>query len=426
MDKNIISTAEVLCVGTELLLGEVVNTNAAYISKELASLGISVYRESVVGDNPARLAEELRYALSRADLVIMTGGLGPTCDDLTKETAAELFGRKLVMDEYCLGEIRRFFAKMGRVMTENNEKQALVPEGCFVFTNEWGTAPGMAITGKEGSELEGKTAILLPGVPREMRNMFDYRVRPYLRERCPYTMVSRNLHIVGMGESAVETVLRGLMDESENPTLAPYAKDGETRLRITAKAKSREEGLKMCDGLIDVIKATKVGEYIYGIDVDTMENAIIMSLREDGETLAVAESCTGGLISKRITDVPGASDVFLGGAVTYANEAKVKLLGVSEESLEKYGAVSETVAAEMAKGVRAALGADFGISVTGIAGPGGGTEEKPVGTVFVGIDSKYGVKVKRLALSSMRDREYIRTVSATNALSMILELKRGK
>lgn len=426
MDKKMISTAEVLCVGTELLLGEVVNTNAAYISKELAALGISVYRESVVGDNPARLAEELRYALSRADLVIMTGGLGPTCDDLTKETAAELFGLGLVMDEYCLGEIRRFFEKMGRAMTENNEKQALIPEGSFVFTNEWGTAPGMAITGRAGSELEGKTAILLPGVPREMRNMFNYRVRPYLRERCPYTMVSRNLHIIGMGESAVETVLRGLMDESENPTLAPYAKDGETRLRVTAKAESREEGLKMCDELIEAIKTTKVGEYIYGVDVDTMENAVIMSLREDGETLAVAESCTGGLISKRITDISGASDVFLGGAVTYANEAKVKMLGVSEVSLEKYGAVSETVAAEMAKGVRLALGADFGVSVTGIAGPGGGTEEKPVGTVFVGIDSKYGAKVRKLTLSSMRDREYIRNVSATNALSMILELKRGK
>ena len=426
MDKNIISTAEILCVGTELLLGEVVNTNAAYISKELASLGISVYRESVVGDNPKRLEDELRYALKRADLVIMTGGLGPTCDDLTKETAAALFGRQLVMDEYCLGEIRSFFEKMGRVMTKNNEKQALVPEGCFVLTNEWGTAPGMAITGMEGSEFEGKTAILLPGVPREMKNMFDHRVRPYLRERCPYTMVSRNLHIIGMGESAVETRLRKLMDESENPTLAPYAKDGEARLRITAKAESREKALEMCDALIETVKATEVGDYIYGIDVGTIENAVIMSLRRDRETIAVAESCTGGLISKRITDVPGASDVFLGGAVTYANEAKMRILGVSSESLEKFGAVSEAVAAEMAKGVRDALGADFGISVTGIAGPGGGTAEKPVGTVFVGIDSKYGSYVKKLSLSSMRDREYIRTVSATNALSMVLEAKRKK
>lgn len=426
MNKKIINNAEILCVGTELLLGEVVNTNAAYISKELASLGISVYRESVVGDNPSRLKEELRSALSRADLVIMTGGLGPTCDDLTKETAAELFGAELVMDEYCLGEIRKYFEKMGRVMTSNNEKQALVPKGCFVLTNEWGTAPGMAITGKKGSELEGKTAILLPGVPREMKSMFDYRVRPYLQERCPYTMVSRNLHIIGMGESAVETILRALMDESENPTLAPYAKDGETRLRVTAKAKSREEGLAMCDELIKAVMTTEVGEYIYGTDVGTMENAVIMSLREDGETLAVAESCTGGLISKRITDVSGASDVFLGGAVTYANEAKVRMIGVSEETLKAHGAVSEETAREMAKGVREALGADFGISVTGIAGPTGGTPEKPVGTVFVGINSKYGSKVKRLSLSAMRDREYIRTVSATNALALVLEMKRGK
>lgn len=424
--KKIINSAEILCVGTELLLGEVVNTNAAFIAKELADLGISVYHQSVVGDNPERLARELRTALKRSDLVVMTGGLGPTCDDLTKETAASVFGLDLVVDEYSLGEIHKYFEKVNRIMPINNEKQALVPRGCTVLRNDWGTAPGMAITGEEGSEFEGKTAILMPGVPREMKFMFINRVRPYLKERCPFTMVSRNLHIIGMGESAVETVLRKLMDESENPTLAPYAKDGETRLRVTAKAKTQEEGLAMCDSLIEKVMATEVGQFVFGIDVETIENAVLMALRADGETLATAESCTGGLISKRLTDISGASDVYLGGAVTYANEAKVKILGVSEDDLKTYGAVSEPVARQMAEGVRALLGADFGISVTGIAGPTGGSEEKPVGTVFVGLASKNGTTVRKLSLSSMRDREYVRTVAATGALAMILDEKKVK
>lgn len=424
--KNIIKTAEIVCVGTELLLGEIINTNAAHISKELAALGISVYHESVVGDNPERLKSELRAAFRRADLVITTGGLGPTCDDLTKETAAELFGLPMVMDEYSLGEIKKFFRKTNKAMPVNNEKQALVPKGATILSNEWGTAPGIVIEGGKGHEFEGKTVILLPGPPREMRNMFEHRVRPYLIERCPYTMVSRNLHIIGMGESAVETVLRKLMDESENPTLAPYAKDGETRLRVTAKATDREEGLAMCDALIEKVMATEVGKYVYGVDVKTIENAVVSFLKKRGKTLACAESCTGGLISKMITDVAGASEVFLGSAITYANEAKIKMLGVSPDTIKEHGAVSKEVAYEMARGVRALLGSDYGISVTGIAGPGGGTEEKPVGTVYVGIDSEDGTFVKKLSLSSMRDRECIRSFSATGALSLIIEATKEK
>ena len=422
-NKREIKTAEILCVGTELLLGDIINTNAAYISKELASLGIAVYRQSVIGDNPERLKLEMRGALSRADLVITTGGLGPTCDDLTKETVSELFETELVMDEYCLGEIRKFFEKSNRVMTKNNEKQALVPRGCYVLTNDWGTAPGIAIEGKEGSELEGKTAILLPGPPREMTNMFTYRARPYLEERCPRAMVSRNLHILGMGESAVEDKLRELMDSSVNPTLAPYAKEGEVRLRITASAESKEKAGEMCDELARRVLATEVGKYVYGIDVGSVENAVLAELRRDGETLSVAESCTGGLVSKRITDISGASDVFLGGAVTYANEAKIKMLGVSEETLRKHGAVSEETAIEMSRGIRRVTGSDFGISTTGIAGPTGGSEEKPVGTVYISVDSKCGSAVKKLTLSPMRDREYIRMVSATLALYLVLEIK---
>ena len=419
--KNI-NSAEILCVGTELLLGEVINTNAAYLSLRLAELGISVYHQSVVGDNPKRLAEELAASLGRADLVILTGGLGPTCDDLTKETAASLFGLELVEDQKALDDIKAFFTKTGRVMSENNAKQALVPEGCHVLYNDWGTAPGMAIEGK-GGEFEGKTAILLPGPPREMRNMFEARVKPYLAARSGRVIVSRNIHLIGIGESAAESILRPLIDECENPTLAPYAKDGEVRFRVTALAESEEEGLRMCEALVSRVRDSEIGRYVYGIDVGSMEGAVVASLADDGETVATAESCTGGLIAKRLTDLSGVSKVFVGGAVTYANEAKEKMLGVSHESLESFGAVSEQVAAEMARGIRLALGSDFGISTTGIAGPGGGTPEKPVGTVYIAVDSKYGSLVKRLSLSPMRDREYIRTVAATNALSLILEVK---
>lgn len=420
---NDIKSAEILCVGTELLLGEIVNTNASYLSLRLAELGISVYHQSVVGDNPKRLSEELSASLSRADLVILTGGLGPTADDLTKETAAELFGLSLVEDEKALNDIKAFFSRTGRTMTENNAKQALVPDGCHILYNDWGTAPGMAIEGKEGSELEGKTAILLPGPPREMKNMFEARVKPYLAARSGRVIVSKNLHLIGIGESAAESILRPLIDKCENPTLAPYAKDGEVRFRITALAESEAEGASMCDSLAEKVRASEVGKYVYGTDVGSMENAVVMALAADGETVATAESCTGGLIAKRLTDLAGVSAVFLGGAVTYANEAKMKMIGVSRESLEAYGAVSEQVAAEMARGVREALGSDFGISTTGIAGPGGGTPEKPVGTVYIAVDSPYGCRVKRLSLSPMRDREYIRTVAATNALSLILEIK---
>lgn len=419
--KNI-NSAEILCVGTELLLGEVINTNAAYLSLRLAELGISVYHQSVVGDNPQRLSEELAASLGRADLVILTGGLGPTCDDLTKETAASLFGLELVEDKKALDDIKAFFTKTGRVMSENNAKQALVPCGCHVLYNDWGTAPGMAIEGKSG-EFEGKTAILLPGPPREMRNMFEARVKPYLAARSGRVIVSRNIHLIGIGESAAESILRPMIDECENPTLAPYAKDGEVRFRVTALAETEDEGIEMCNRLVSRVRDSEVGCYVYGIDVGSMEGAVAASLTADGETVATAESCTGGLIAKRLTDLSGVSKVFLGGAVTYANEAKEKMIGVSHESLESYGAVSEQVAAEMARGIRLALGSDFGISTTGIAGPSGGTPEKPVGTVYIAVDSKYGSQVKRLSLSPMRDREYIRTVAATNALSLILEVK---
>lgn len=421
MSNNSIRTAEILCVGTELLLGEVVNTNAAYIASRLAELGVSVYHQSVVGDNLARLRGELSASLTRCDLVIMTGGLGPTYDDLTKETAAELFGRRLVMDERALADIKDYFTRTGRRMADSNAKQALLPEGAIPLYNLWGTAPGMIIEGE--GELEGKRAILLPGPPREMRNMFEACVVPYLRERTEARIVSRNIHLIGIGESSAEELLRPLIDESKNPTLAPYAKDGEVRFRVTASAATAEKAEKMCDTLVARVLESEVSPFVYGVDVGSVEGAVAAALLESGETLATVESCTGGLIAKRLTDISGISAVYLGGAVTYANEAKEKIVGVKHETLVAHGAVSEETAREMAEGIRAALGSDYGISTTGIAGPTGGTPEKPVGTVYIAVSSKDGTRVKRLQLPPMRDREYIRTAAATNALALLLEVK---
>ena len=416
MNKRAIQSAEILCVGTELLLGDIVNTNASYLSRRLAELGIHVYRHTAVGDNPTRLKHALEAAFREADLVITSGGLGPTYDDLTKETVAEFFEREMALHEESLLSIRGYFARTGRVMTPNNEKQAMMPVGATVFPNHYGTAPALCLEDEE----KGRTAIMLPGPPGELMPLFEEQVLPYLMSRRSRVLKSKNIHIFGMGESAVETALGSLMSEAKNPTVAPYCKEGEVRLRVTAEAKNDTEAASLCDGMIERISKTPVGAFIYGVDVDSLEHAVLLFLKEKGMTLACAESCTGGLVSKRITDLAGSSEVFLGGCVTYSNEAKQTLLGVSEESLARYGAVSEQVAREMAKGVRTRLGADVGVSLTGIAGPGGGSEEKPVGTVYVGISTERGEKVKRLNLSPMRSRDYIRLVSASNAFDMIL------
>jgi len=413
MEKKI-KSAEILCVGTELLLGDIVNTNAAFLSQRLAELGIGVYRHVAVGDNPARLARALADALDSADLVITSGGLGPTYDDLTKETVAEYFGREMKLDAHSLERIEAYFKRTGRVMTNNNRKQAMMPEGAVIFDNDYGTAPSLALSDGE------KCVIMLPGPPNELIPIFNERVMPYLTSRRERVIESRNVHIFGKGESAVEDILGDLMKSATNPTVAPYCKTGEVRLRVTASAETREEALALCDEMIERICATEVGEYIYGIDAETLEHAVVDKLKACGMTVAFAESCTGGLISKRITDISGASEVFMGSCVTYANEAKVRLLGVKEETLARFGAVSEQTAREMAKGVREALGVDIGVSVTGIAGPTGGSAEKPVGTVFLGISTEDGESVRPLSLSAMKSREYIRAVSASNAFDMIL------
>ena len=412
---NNVGSAEILCVGTELLLGDIINTNASYISKRLAALGIPVYRQSVVGDNPERMRQAIAESFSRSDCLILSGGLGPTCDDITKEMVAEHFGLELVLNQEALDRMKEYFSMTGRNMTKNNEKQAMAPIGARVLQNNWGTAPGFVI------EKDGKTAILLPGPPIELEPMWRERVEPYLFERSNSVIVSKNIYILGMGESMVEEKLRYMMEELENPTVAPYAGNGECRVRVSARAKDEASASEMCDRQIEEIKKTEVGDFIYGIDVDSMENALVLKLRERGMTLATAESCTGGLIAKRITDLAGCSDVFLGGCVTYANEAKEGLIGVSRETLEKYGAVSEQTAREMAKGVRLALGADVGIATTGIAGPGGGTPEKPVGTVYIAVSTAEGEKVKLLTLSPKRSREFIRICAATNAMSLALK-----
>ena len=420
--SNTIRTAEILCVGTELLLGDIVNTNAAFLSRQLAELGIGVYHQSVVGDHPDRLAKAIHLALSRADLVITSGGLGPTYDDITREVMAAAFGRELVLDETILEGIRDYFARTGRVMTDNNRRQARVPTGAIVLPNRHGTAPGLILADREN----GKTAILLPGPPRELEPMFACFARPYLAERTDCVLMSRNVYIFGMGESTVESILHDMMVEGKNPTVAPYCKAGEVRLRVTAKAADSVTALAMCDEVVAAIRKSAVGSYVYAVadahDGEcSLEAAVIKALLAAGKTIATAESCTGGLIAKRLTDIPGSSAVVKGGFVTYTNEMKLSMLGVAENTLTKYSAVSEQTAREMARGARVRTGADIAVSTTGLAGPGGGTDTCPVGTVFVGISSEDGEEVVRLTLSPDRSREYIRTLAASHALSRILK-----
>ncbi len=410
-----IKIAEILCVGTELLLGDIINTNAAHLSLELAALGISVYHQTVVGDNPERLKAAFSLALSRSDVVVVTGGLGPTCDDLTRETAAELMGRELIFHPEILDEIRGYFVSSNRRMPDNNRRQAMVPKGAEVLHNDCGTAPGLWL-----EDEDGRVITMMPGVPHEMVDMFEKQVKPRLLARRHAAIFSRNIHLFGIGESAAEELLRSMIDAAQNPTIAPYAKEGEVRFRVTALAETEEKAAALCDKTVADISATEIGQFIYGVDVKSLENALVLELMKNNLTVAFAESCTGGMIARRVVDIPGCSAVFAGGAVTYANEAKIKMLGVKPETLAEHGAVSAETATEMARGIRKTLDADIGVSVTGIAGPGGGTPEKPVGTVYIGISTKDGETVKRLALSPQRDREFLRFVSASNALHLAL------
>ena len=412
-------SAEILCIGTELLMGDIINTNAAYLAKELAGLGINLYHQSVVGDNPERLRQSLQLALKRADIVITTGGLGPTYDDLSKETIAACFGRTLVMDEDSLTRIQAHFLRLGREMTDNNKKQAMMPQGCVIFQNENGTAPGCAIEGN--GKLEGKTAIMLPGPPREMKPMFEQQVKPYLLKDSDTRLVSHTMHFFGIGESMLEDRLRSLMEKSLNPTVAPYAKTGEVQLRVTARVKDGEDPNALLEPVMEQIRQM-VGEFLYGVDVGDLQTAAVRLLTEKGLKVAVAESCTGGYLAKRITDVSGSSKVFECGICSYSNRIKHQLLGVSERTLEEYGAISEQTATEMASGVRKLSEADIGISVTGNAGPTA-DEGKEVGLVYIGVDSPKLTQVFTLHVNR-RDqdaRETIRYLASSHALSLILK-----
>jgi len=421
MQKPNFKSAEILCVGTELLIGDIVNTNAAYLSRRLATLGIGVYRQSVVGDNPARLAEDLEAALARVDLVITSGGLGPTYDDLTKETVARVMGRSLSCHAPSLARIEAYFAATGRTMTPNNRKQALMPEGAVVFPNDYGTAPALAIEREDG-----KTVVMLPGPPRELEPLFREQVEPFLHARCDAILFSRNVQIAGMGESAVESALPRALLESANPTVAPYCAAGEVRLRVTARAADQATAAALCDRAVEQIRKTPVGAHIYGVDVASPEAALIAALTAREMTVATAESCTGGLIAKRLTDIPGSSAVVAGSAVTYQTREKYALLDVSPETVEKYTVVSEQVATQMARGARRRLDTDLAVATTGYAGPGGGTERDPVGTVYIAVDGAHGTVCRRLSLSPLRDRAYIRMVAATNAILDVLHYLESK
>lgn len=402
--------AEILAVGTELLMGQIANTNAQYISARLPDVGIGVFYHSVVGDNPARLKECLSLALSRSDVVIMTGGLGPTQDDLTKETVASAMNRKLVLDQDSLDKMQAFFKKLNRPMTDNNIKQAYLPENCIIIRNKNGTAPGCII--EEG----GKVVVMLPGPPSEMRPMLDDTVIPYFYDKSEFKLESRFLRIFGIGESAMEDRIMDLIDAQTNPTIAPYAKDGEVTLRITARYPKTGSHEDLITPVVEEIKK-RLGDTVYSMENRNMEEVAAELLLSTNTTIAIAESCTGGLVSSKLTDIPGISKVFERGFVTYSNLSKIESLGVNEKTLEKYGAVSRETAIEMADGARNVSHSDLGLSITGIAGPGGGTEEKPVGLVYVALSSNTGVECKELNLWGGRNR--IRNVTALNAFDMI-------
>lgn len=405
-----LAVCELISVGTEILLGDILNTDAQFLSIELAKLGISVIHQSTVGDNRERLLAQLKEAADRSDIIILSGGLGPTPDDLTKEVCCEFFGKKMFLHEPTVEKIKTYFSTKGMKMAQNNLKQAMLPKDCVIFPNDNGTAPGMAI------EKDGVHILVLPGPPRELKPMFRNCAVPYLMQFSDRIIVSHNIRTFGIGESLMAERVNDLFD-AENPTVAPYAKDGEALLRVTAMARTKEEAENLCKPVINEIK-NRLDGFVYGVDYTCIEEAVIEKLKEKHMKVATAESCTGGLIAKRITDVPGASEVFDCGIISYANEIKHRVLGVSEDDLNKYGAVSEPVARQMARGALKVSGADIAVSVTGIAGPDSDSTNKPVGLVYIGLADRDNVWVRELR-TSRKDRSYNRYVSASNALNMI-------
>ncbi|MCI6664729.1 MAG: competence/damage-inducible protein A [Lachnospiraceae bacterium] len=404
-------TAEIICVGTEILLGNIVNTNAAYLAEKCAYLGLSNYYQVVVGDNEQRLLETINTAKSRADVIFLIGGLGPTEDDLTKETAAKAFNVELVMDEEAKNNIVTILTNRGIDITNNNFKQALVPKSSIVLYNKNGTAPGIIM------EEAGKVVIMLPGPPNEFVPMVDDQVVPYfLKKGTNDVIYSRVVKLVGVGESKVAEEISDLIAMT-NPTVATYAKTGEVHIRVTASAANDDEAKALVKPVVKKLKAM-YPDNVYSTNADeTLERAVVELLSKNGLSITAAESCTGGLVCGKIVNVAGASEVFRGGYITYSNKQKRNVIGVKKSTLEKYGAVSEQVAAEMAKGVLEVSKADVAISTTGIAGPGGGTPEKPVGLVYIGCAVKNKVYVEKFNFSGSRNK--VRESTVVAALSMV-------
>lgn len=403
--------AEIISVGTELLLGGVANIDAKDVSEALSGLGIDVFYHTVVGDNAVRLREVLEISAQRSDIIITTGGLGPTYDDMTKQTVADFFGLNLVLHEDEAEKIRTFFRDISHVpMTDNNLIQAWLPEGCTVFANSRGTAPGC------GFFARGVHVLMLPGPPRECSEMIKTGVIPYLSLLSDSRIMSHTIRVYGLGESVVEQKLRSLMLEMTNPTLAPYAATTEMYLRLTAKAQTYDGCEAMMtpymEKLLDLL-----GDYAYGVDVESLEQVCVHALSDSGRTFSCAESCTGGLLSKRITDVSGASSVFAGSSITYTADAKIRL-GVSPEIIEKYGVVSAETACAMARAARAYYSSDFAAGITGLAGPNGDGSDVPVGTVYVALDDGKHCYVRHLTLGRF-DRERVRLSATSEALDML-------
>lgn len=402
--------AEIVSVGTELLMGQIVNTDAQFIASHLAPLGYRALYQVTVGDNPARLAGVVQSALARADVLLFTGGLGPTDDDLTKETVAQALGLEMAVVPEEEARLRAYFASRGKEMTPNNLKQARFPTGSIILPNPNGTAPGCIM------EADGKAAILMPGPPRELYPMFRDHVLPYLEKRSGVRLHSRELRIFGMGESELTYRLRDLIAAQTNPTIAPYVKTSEVTLRVTAQCQDDAEGERLVVPVIDAILA-RLGSIVYSTNGESLPALCVRLLLTQGATLAVAESCTGGMLASSIVDIPGCSACFLEGAVTYANGAKVRRLGVSEGTLATDGAVSLACAQQMAEGLRAAAGVTYALATTGIAGPDGGTAEKPVGLVYVALAGPGRTEVRKLCLSG--DRARIRTAATLHALDLL-------
>ncbi|MCK8826531.1 competence/damage-inducible protein A [Natroniella acetigena] len=409
--------AEIIAIGTELLLGQIVDTNSQWLAQQLARIGIDLYYKQTVGDNKDRVVDILQQSLKRANLVIMTGGLGPTQDDLTREAIAEALDVKLAKNEQLATEIEDFFAERDYQMTENNFKQAYLPIGAEGISNPQGTAPGVLV------EQEGKIIVALPGVPQEMKVMIQEEIIPYLQDSIldDEIIKSKVMKLYGIGESSLEEEIADILEEQTNPTIAPLASRGEVKLRLTAKADSLAEAEQMIAEKIAELEE-RIGDYVYGYDEEGLEEAVAKLLLEHGLTLATAESCTGGLLGARLTDVSGSSAYFERGVISYSNQAKQELLGVAEETLRQYGAVSSQTAQEMALGIKKRAGTDLGLAITGIAGPTGGTPQKPVGLVYIAVADKEDVTSYKYQFKGGRER--VKFLTSQQALKLLLESSR--